>query len=242
MIRVGVVDDDFRVANLHAEYVVGVRGFEVVGLAHTARSAVELATSADLLLLDQYLPDAPGTWVIPRIRADVIMLTAASESETVREALRLGAANYLLKPFSETDLTARLWAYAKFRSQLRSSRALDQSEIDRAFRALHGGDLLDAALPKGRSGHTAQLIVEAVRRAQEPVTAGAVADELGISRGTAQRYLSDLAAQGRVVVALRYGTSGRPEHLYNWDTTIAGTPRHHDIGRAGRTGERMPEP
>jgi len=221
MIRVVVVDDDFRVADLHAQYVEEVAGFEVVGVAHTARSAVETATrtEADLVLLDQYLPDAPGITVIRRVAADVMMLTSAAQSEVVDEALRLGAVNYLLKPFTESDLAARLHAYAKFRSQIKARQTLEQSEIDRAIRTLHGGDMLDSSLPKGRSAHTAQLILDAVRAAGQPVAAGDLADQLGISRGTAQRYLSDLAAQGRVAVARRYGNSGRPEHLYSSDTS-----------------------
>ncbi|MFJ9588613.1 response regulator [Streptomyces acidicola] len=224
MIRVMVVDDDFRVANLHAAYVSAVPGFEVVGIAHTARAAIEFAAASDpdLILLDHYLPDAPGTEAIRRVAADVMMLTAASESVAVRQALALGAVNYLLKPFSEADLAARLRSYASYRAHVLARQTLEQPDIDRALRALHAGDLIDASLPKGRSSHTAQLILEAVHTARNPVTAGEVADELGVSRGTAQRYLSDLAAQGRLVVALRYGTSGRPEHLYSYKAPPAG--------------------
>lgn len=224
MIRVMVVDDDFRVANLHATYAGAVSGFEVVAIAHTARAAIEHATASnpDLILLDQYLPDAPGTDVIRRVAADVMMLTAASESAAVREALALGAVTYLLKPFSETDLAARLRAYAGFRAHVLARATLEQPDIDRALRALHTGDLVDASLPKGRSIHTAQRILEAVQTARNPVTAGEVADEVGVSRGTAQRYLSALAAQGRLVVALRYGASGRPEHLYSCKAPPAG--------------------
>jgi len=224
MIRVVVVDDDFRVANMHAGYVTEVPGFEVVGTAHTAHAAVEVATNsnADLMLLDEYLPDAPGISVIPQVACDVMMLTAAADSAVVREALHLGAINYLLKPFPQADLAARLRAYARFRSQLTAKRMLEQSEIDRAVRTLHEGDRVEAALPKGGSSQTAQLVVDAVRAAHRPVTATELAEELGISRGTAQRYLSDLAAQGRLAVTLRYGTSGRPEHLYSWDASSAG--------------------
>ncbi|MFC9605031.1 response regulator [Streptomyces niveus] len=224
MIRVMVVDDDFRVANLHATYVSAVSGFEVVAIAHTARTAIELAATSnpDLILLDQYLPDAPGTVVIRSAAADVMMLTAASESATVRDALALGAMNYLLKPFGEADLAARLRAYADFRGYVLARQTLEQRDIDRALRALLAGDLIDASLSKGRSRHTAQLILEAVHRARNPVTAGEVADELGVSRGTAQRYLSGLAAQGRLVVTLCYGASGRPEHLYSCKAPPAG--------------------
>ncbi len=58
--------------------------------------------------------------------------------------------------------------------------------------------------------------MDAICDAEEPVTAADIATRLGLSRATAQRYLSDLAADGRVTVGLRYGTTGRPEHLYRW--------------------------
>ncbi|WP_420867377.1 hypothetical protein [Actinomadura bangladeshensis] len=43
-----------------------------------------------------------------------------------------------------------------------------------------------------------------------------MAGQVGISRATAQRYLAALAQAGRVVVTLRYGATGRPEHQYAW--------------------------
>jgi response regulator of citrate/malate metabolism len=221
VIRVLVVDDDFRVADLHARYVGRVPGFEVAGVAYTAAEAVELAgrLRPQLALLDQYLPDASGTSIAPRLGCDVIMLTAAAERGVVREAIRRGVVNYLVKPFSESDLAERLRAYARFHGQLGGDHALDQSEIDRAVRVLHEGDRVDAAIRKGRSSQTARLVIDAVRAAGEPVTATDVAARLGLSRATAQRYLSDLAADGRITVALRYGTTGRPEHLYRWPTS-----------------------
>lgn len=216
MIRVLIVDDDFRVADLHARYVGRLPGFECAGVAHSAGEALGLAERLrpDLALLDQYLPDAPGTSIVARLGCDVIMLTAASESAVVRAALGRGVVNYLVKPFTEADLAKRLGAYARFHGRLRGDHPLDQEQIDRAVRVLHEGDRIDAALRKGRSQHTAQLVLEAVRAAGEPVTAAGVASRLGISRATAQRYLSDLAADGRVTVGLRYGSTGRPEHLY----------------------------
>ncbi len=232
MMRVLVVDDDFRVAGLHAQFVGRVPDFEVVGVAHTAFDAVELAKrlEPDLALLDQYLPDAKGTSVAPQLGCDVIMLTAAAEGDVVREALGRGVVNYLIKPFSEADLAERLRAYARFRARVGGDRTLDQAEIDRAIRILHEGDRVDAALRKGRSSQTARLVVEAVRTAPAPVTAADVAAHLGLSRATAQRYLSDLAADGRVKVSLRYGMTGRPEHLYSWSTSAPARPRRPTTG------------
>jgi two-component system CitB family response regulator len=226
VIRVLVVDDDFRVADLHARFVARLPGFQVVGVAHTAVDAVELAKrlEPELALLDQYLPDAKGTSIAAQLGCDVIMLTAAVDSGVVREAIGRGVVNYLVKPFSEADLAERLGAYARFHNQLRGARPLNQADIDRAVRILHEGDRVDAALRKGRSSQTAQLVVQAVRAAGGPVTAADLAAQLGLSRATAQRYLSDLAADGRVRVTLRYGTTGRPEHLYTWSTSTPGRP------------------
>lgn len=226
MIRVLVVDDDFRVADLHARFVGQVPGFEVAGIAHTARQAVELAQRLhpDLALLDQYLPDGAGTSIVGQLGCDVIMLTAAAQNAIVRDALGHGAINYLVKPFTDADLAERLRAYARFHRELAGDRTLDQADIDRAMRALRDGDQIQAAVRKGRSSHTAQLVMAAVRTADQPVTSAEIADRLGLSRATAQRYLSDLAAAGRATVSLRYGCTGRPEHLYSWRTAAPQRP------------------
>jgi response regulator of citrate/malate metabolism len=226
VIKVLVVDDDFRVAAMHAQFVRRVAGFEVVGVAHTAAEAAEAAERwrPDLTLLDQYLPDGSGTDLAPRLGCDVIMLSAASDATVVRTALGRGVVNYLVKPFTEADLADRLRAYARFRARLGSAGHLDQAEIDRALRSLHEGNRLAGAVPKGRSAHTTNLVVDALRAAATPLSASDIAGQLGLSRATAQRYLSDLAASGRVHVELRYGTTGRPEHLYRW-------PDNPPIGR-----------
>jgi len=49
------------------------------------------------------------------------------------------------------------------------------------------------------------------------VSAAEVATMVGISRPTAQRYLTFLEQHGIVTLHLRYGTTGRPEHRYSND-------------------------
>ena len=47
-----------------------------------------------------------------------------------------------------------------------------------------------------------------------PLSAAEVAEAIGVSRATAQRYLATLASSGEVTIGLRYGTTGRPEQEF----------------------------
>jgi response regulator of citrate/malate metabolism len=217
MIGVLVVEDDFRVAQVHALFVAQVIGLEVVGVAHTAADALRLATDLkpDLVLLDSYLPDQPGTELAAELSADIFMVTADSSATSVRAAFAAGALNYLIKPFGSEQLTSRLRAYVRYRSLLGDHvDELTQQAIDRAVDALHEADR--PPTPKGQSPVTARLVTNALRQADEPQTAADLAARLGISRATAQRYLAALADDGRAVLSLRYGSTGRPEHQYHW--------------------------
>ncbi|MDA3630371.1 response regulator [Saccharopolyspora sp. WRP15-2] len=224
-IRVLIVEDDIRVARVNADYVERVPGFAVVGTAHTAAEArvrvQELAP--DLVLLDHYLPGESGLRLLREISADTIMLTAVSDTSTVRAAFAAGALNYLVKPFTAEDLAERLAAYARYRAQLSSpDHTANQEEIDRAVRLLHDKD--GKGTPKGRSAVTARLVAEALRQHREPVSASEIAQALGIARATAQRYLTTLAEDGRAIMNLRYGATGRPEHQYQWAQLPAQQP------------------
>jgi response regulator of citrate/malate metabolism len=217
-----IVEDDFRVARLHAEVVERQPGFAVVGLVHTASAALDgvQRKRPQLLLLDLYLPDANGLEVLRRVRAladppDVIVLSAARDMESVRTAMQRGALHYLIKPFDFEELRVRLAAYAQLHAARAGARETHQQEVDRLF-ALVGAPAgrAPSSLPKGLSPATAELVLDALRAAAEPLSATDVAGRVGTSRTTAQRYLATLADAGKVRRNLRYGTAGRPEHRY----------------------------
>ena len=72
----------------------------------------------DIILLDLKLPDMPGADVIRRLRAGrietpVMVLSGSSRPETKTEALRLGADDFLSKPFDRTELLARMQAIVR---------------------------------------------------------------------------------------------------------------------------------
>ena len=222
MIRTVVVDDDYRVASIHAAYVSKVNGFEVIAQAHTAAAAVEAVDELkpELLLLDLYLPDEHGLDLVARLRREdhpplnVIVITAAKDADSVRAAMQHGALHYLLKPFSFPALRDKLLSYAQMRSRLDRLRVTDQRGVDRVYGALRATSQLTGS--KGKSDYTLETVERLLAGTDEDLSAAEVATRTGMSRATAQRYLTHLHDLGRVVVRLRYGASGRPEHGYRW--------------------------
>jgi len=224
-VRVLVVDDDFMVARIHGRFVEQTDGFEVVGTARTGAEALELAETLhpDLLLLDVHLPDISGLEVLERLRGRgqdvaVVMVTAERGAAAVRSALHGGALQYLVKPFEYADLADRLRRVAATLTHLshdpaaEASAEVDQATIDQVFGAGRPATV-PAALPKGLSAETAELVLAAARAATE-ISASEAADAVGLSRVTARRYLEHFVDTGAAEVRLQYGGTGRPERRY----------------------------
>ena len=215
-LRVLVVDDDFRVAAMHAAALERLRGCRVVGQATTLAEArgVLAGEQVDLVLADEYLPDGSGTDLVGASDASVLMVTAADSWPRVRRALARGAVGYIVKPFAMSLLLERVADYGRFREAAVGDRPVTQAGIDELAASLRPRP--QARLPKGRSTITSQAVATLLRSRQGPMTAIAVAEAVGISRATAQRYLADLVDEQLVTLSLRYGTHGRPEHSYEW--------------------------
>ncbi|MFV0137431.1 response regulator [Streptomyces sp. HMX87] len=227
-IDVLVVDDDFMVARVHRAFVERVEPFRVVGVAGTGEQAVTAVDELrpDLVLLDLYLPDLFGLDVIPRLRSaghdcDVMVISAAREADAVRDAVRHGVVDYLLKPFEFGDLRGRLERYAARRGRLRDTVVRSQADVDRVL-AGAAAPAAAPALPKGMSVETAELIGRTLRAADGTLSASECAALTGVSRVSARRYLEYFHTVGSAEVSLRYGVAGRPERRYRHRDPAAG--------------------
>lgn len=214
MIDVLVLDDDVYVGRLHCRYVEQTPGFRALEPVRDLRSArkVLAAGGVDLLLADEVLPDGTGTQLIRETSVDAALLTAVTDAQVVRAALSAGALTCLFKPFDPEQLTSLLRRYARLRRVWEQER-LSQAGLDRALRGFYDAGGAGAS-PESRAGGTSARILEALQRAQGPLGAVQVGEAIGVSRATAQRHLVRLAEQDMVTVSLRYGSAGRPEHLY----------------------------
>jgi response regulator of citrate/malate metabolism len=242
MIRTLVVDDDYRVADLHCAYVERVSGFAVAGRAHAGNEALQAVDQLqpDLVLLDIYLPDISGLEVLRRLReddhppVDVISITAAREVESLRAAMRGGVVHYLIKPFLFATFEEKLLSYAAAHDRMTHLGEAQQTDVDRIFGALRTAR--NEPLPKGLSDATLELIVHALSQSQSGLAATAVADAAGVSRVTARRYLDHLCQLGKAELTMRYGGPGRPEHRYRL-ANQAGSARDHKAQEKEQVGQ-----
>ena len=222
MIRTLIIEDDFRVAEINAAYVSKDLDFEVIGVAHTAASGYEMVINEkpDLVLLDLYLPDEHGLELFARLqqlprgtKPDVFVITAARDSQSLKDAIQLGAATYIVKPFNGHELIERLRTYKTALERLNQSGEVSQAEVDAAV-ALMRGSRVDELSESSSNNPTTSLILACLKRSSHPMSASDIAEELRISRATAQRYLSQMADRKIVSLELQYGSAGRPINKY----------------------------
>ena len=218
-----VVDDDYRVASLHVALVQRVPGFEVVGAAHTAAEALEMAgrLHPDLVLMDIYLPDVDGLRTLqvmlqrPSPPA-AIVISAANDVDNVRSALRLGVTHYLVKPFSFAELADRLAAFREAVTHIDDlPDEATQGDINRIFDLLRPPRTPPVRPELSRLAPTLQLVYDALASSGTGLSATDIAQGLGMSRATAQRSLTQLEQSGAIALELQYGRTGRPEHRYS---------------------------
>ena len=109
-----IVDDERKIRDTLQAYLE-MEGFSVLTAA-SGMGAIEAATKAspDAIVLDLMLPDLTGEEVTRTLRevseVPILMLTAKSSEDDRVQGLRIGADDYLVKPFSPRELVARIEA------------------------------------------------------------------------------------------------------------------------------------
>lgn len=127
--RILVVDDEPRYVRLMEANLIS-EGYEVLK-AYDGQSAVEMVADKqpDLVLLDVMMPGLDGFGACERVRefssVPIIMVTAKGEEQDRVRGLDVGADDYIVKPFSATEVLARVRAVLR-RAQV-SGSAFEQS-------------------------------------------------------------------------------------------------------------------
>ncbi|WP_067729119.1 response regulator [Oceanobacillus damuensis] len=228
MIQILIVEDDYRLADIHQKFLMELDYVHIVGKALTGKEAIEIASKKDidLVLLDLYLPDMMGIEIIKELRnyqpdVDVIIISAASEKGVVGRAIRSGVFDYIIKPVIKERLIDTVARYNNIQSKLVEQNIIDQRVLDNYFglSADHSIEPLKAT-PKGIDPLTLEKVKEIMEEIQQGITAEKMGKKIGASRTTARRYLEFLISQGKIVADLEYGTIGRPERIYHFNRNI----------------------
>jgi two-component system, chemotaxis family, chemotaxis protein CheY len=105
-VRVVLIDDDVLTRSV-LRMALSAEAFEVTAEAASGRSGLEacLRTRPELVFLDVTMPDMDGLQVLPAIRdalpqSEVLMVTAASDRQTIEKAIMGGASGYIVKPLT----------------------------------------------------------------------------------------------------------------------------------------------
>ena len=157
-VSVLMVEDD-PITRADLRLVLEDAGYEVCGDARDGIEAVELARTRrpDLVVMDLALPRVDGVEAIRRIRDErdtpVVALSGYREGSLVDQAMQVGAAAYVLKPFQEADLVG---AVTRTLSEHRA-RVASNAERERRHQLIRIESML-------RDGYDEHEITRALRR------------------------------------------------------------------------------
>jgi len=217
-----IVEDDPMVAEIHRRCLQKDPRVNSITICPDGSSAWAHLSAGrfDLLLLDVHIPGLDGFSLLELIRrerldTDVILVTAVNDRESLSRAQRLGALDYLLKPFEPERLAAAVDRFFMKQDLLQQGPA--------AF-SQQDADLLFAPPPSPRRGKPAEKGIQPqtlalilayfeARRGQS-ASCGQVAQAVGLSRVTVHKYLHYMEQNHQLTAQIDYKTEGRPRTSY----------------------------
>lgn len=223
MIKVLIVEDDPMVAEINKRYLQDMKGFRLTGMVHTVKDAIDFLQKekVELILLDVYMPGDNGLVLLKYIREhhleiDVILITAAGEKDKIQTALRLGAVDYLIKPFEFDRFQQALLRFQDKYLFFANHSVLKQEDFDDRILSTEQTQMEEPIidLPKGLTSSTLQVVVEVLKaKGTNPFSTDDISESTYISRVSVRKYLKFLTQLGVLKESLTYGI-GRPVYLY----------------------------
>jgi len=219
LINVLVVEDDPMVAQLHEHYLSQIKGFQLCDMVRSGTDALELLSKRkyDLVILDVFMPKMDGLQFLAKVRendydVDVIIVSAANDKDKIKQALRLGAVDYIIKPFEFERFDLALCNYQRRHHLVEEQQVIAQDDLDTTIIRQEKGDL--TVLPKGLDKHTLSVVWEKICSFDGMFTTEEVAALVGLSRVSIRKYLDFLKAINLLKLDLHRGSVGRPVYKY----------------------------
>ncbi|MBP1048047.1 response regulator [Enterococcus sp. BWM-S5] len=225
MTKVLIIEDDPMVAVLNQSFVEQLPDMTVVKNVRSADEAKNVLdkNSIDLILLDVFLPGETGieflTWLrMEKSNVVVILITAADDVKTVKEAIRYGAIDYLIKPFTFERFKMAIDKYRNLTFATEEGDRTNQSAIDRYLNHAEAQDRQNRSeekeLPKGLSKLTLKKVSEGIQELKEPFSTKDLAVKISLSRISTKKYLQFLVDYQVLKETMIYLEIGRPLTKY----------------------------
>lgn len=210
MVRVIICDDQQVVCEGLRVILGSAPGIEVVGVAHDGAQVLELVskTKADVVLMDLRMPKMNGIQATRLLRQQhpevrVLVLTTYDADEWVFDAVRAGAAGYLLKDASREELLSAVKGTAEGKSHV------DPAVAGKLFaKIVQEPPPLNAAVFETLTERERELLCLLA----EGMTNAEMARRLHLSEGTVRNYVSSILSKlgvsdrtQAVVIAFRHG-------------------------------------
>lgn len=219
-IKVLLIEDDPMVQEVNKGFIANVKGFEIAAVASNGDEGIQLAKSVqpDLIILDIFMPKKDGIKTMHELRkqkinAEVIVVSAAKDKDTIKLMLQNGALDYIIKPFKFDRIEQALEKFRQYRESLKESGTMSQEQLDLLLYT-EQAKKIENDLPKGLNEFTLKEVISYMNNQIEPLSAGEVAHDIGIARVTARRYLDYLEKKGVIKLDVQYGGVGRPVNRY----------------------------
>ena len=156
------------IASINQTFLSRDPRFSLAAVFHSGQEALEWLRKrpVELLILDVYMPRMSGLELLRELRAeeitlDVIMVTAANDSKTVDALLKLGVADYLVKPFTARRFQQALDTFCRQREAISAHASVSQEDLD----AMLSSGRSAAPVPKGLQLRTLARVRECGRAA-----------------------------------------------------------------------------
>ncbi|HSU78832.1 MAG TPA: response regulator [Candidatus Angelobacter sp.] len=222
MIKVLIVEDDPMVAQINKTYLESIPEFLCAGTVNRVPEALAFLkeTPVELVLLDLFMPGKNGLDLLVQLRKnhsniDVLVISAASDIQTIKSALRLGAVDYLIKPFEFERFRSALMRYLREQTIAKDQNLLSQNELDQLIWPERSEMEATRSLPKGLTVETLKRTVQEIENLRnQPFSTEGLANLVGISRVSMRKYLKFLTDLDYVSLELDYGATGRPVNRY----------------------------
>src|SRR5699024_7875643 len=127
-ITVLLIEDDPMGQEVNRQMIGKVEGFQVIAAAGSGSEGLKLAEQQKpaLVVLDIFMPERDGIQPLYQLRSDgmnidILVISAADDTDTIKKALQYGAIDYIIKPFKFARLVQALNKYKAFVRQFSRS-------------------------------------------------------------------------------------------------------------------------